>query len=374
MAQDYGSLLIESLLKAAQAGAGPLAGASGALGALTATPVGQNPVSNMTQAFTQGMQDPMAPYRIKAAQKVLNERSMEFAKQAPDDALAGYIQMNSGQLASSPTVGAAQANNASQAQSMGMQEAPQAPQQPTSSPQTSTQPNAMSLLSKLLMAGGAGLNTYAGGDSSSLINMANQAAERQALAPGRQLQNQLAEQELLGLKPLQKGEKEKIELQGMNDFFGKIADSGTKELSETSARTLGNVDSALKQINTIEKMIGENPNVLKEWNVPGNAVGQSLATMNSDLTDILGRLRSQGSITKGEENRFKGQMVKTGFGANFEDPQTAKLKITKFKSLLTDIKKSIQPSQADFSRKVNDLIARGATKEQIYRIYKEGGI
>lgn len=105
----------------------------------------------------------------------------------------------------------------------------QAPQEPIApQPGVPQQPQAPAgnnqLLGQLLTSLGAGLNTYGGGDSSAILSMANQAAERQALAPGRNIDLKLKEQEYLGLKPLQKGEAEKERYKYETEAMNKILD------------------------------------------------------------------------------------------------------------------------------------------------------
>lgn len=187
---------------------------------------------------------------------------------------------------------------------------------------------------------------------------------------GQQLDNQLKRQKLRGEEPLQIGEKEKIELVQQGKFFENIAEAANKQPSGQEATLLGNINSGLRQIDSLSSALQKDPNVFKEWVMPGNPNRAAIESMNEDVIDVLGRLRSQGAISKDEEVRFKKQLPQIGGLINIESPKVAKFKLDKLKGLLSDIKQTATPRTSDFAQKVMKLRQMGATDEQIYKAYR----
>jgi len=190
---------------------------------------------------------------------------------------------------------------------------------------------------------------------------------------GMFLDNAGKRQKLQGKEPLQDRDRELEEMKSMNKFFESSSGGSTKPLSAEAGKLLGNVNSGLAQLNTFDQALEENSNIFKEWRSPRNSTGQALKFMNEDLIDILGRFRSGGAINAEEFNSFKKQLPKIGSFMNFENSKTAKLKIQKLKSLFNDIKTSVEPKSEQMSGKIQGLLQRGATREQIYNVYKKGG-
>lgn len=173
-----------------------------------------------------------------------------------------------------------------------------------------------------------------------------------------------------GELPLSKAEKEKLEITGMNDFFKNIFTAGSNPQSAESAKLLGNVNSGIDQISQLQAQLDKNPNYFKNMNVPGNPIGQTIANMTEDLSDILGRLRSGGAINADEEKRFRKQIPSKGLSANFENPKVAKFKLQKLLSLFEEIKKTAEPRNQETASRIQQLIKAGVSQEQIYRVLK----
>lgn len=181
-------------------------------------------------------------------------------------------------------------------------------------------------------------------------------------------------QEFAGKKPLQAGEREKLDIEGMNSFYTKMAEHAGKPMAAESAKVLGNVDSGLKQIDQLMGALEQDPSVFQKWTMPGDPERSAIITMNEDLADILGRLRSGGAINKDEESRFRKQLLSIGpVRAILQDPKTAKFKLTKLKQLFSDIRQSVAPTDEGIQQKVSAALQAGFTREEVYQRLREKG-
>lgn len=210
-----------------------------------------------------------------------------------------------------------------------------------------------------------------------LIDLMSGGGYTQAMKAGqldnttKQLNQIAGVQKITGQEPLQAGKREELNITAMNTFFDNITKASDKPISAESSKLLGNVDSGIKQIDALSSALEKDPGLLKKWVAPGNAERQMVDTMLTDLSDIIGRLRSGGAITKDEEDRFRQQIPKKGL---FEDVKTSKFKLKKLRDLMSDIKQSVEPKTSELSGRVQAALQAGATREQIYKIYQAGGM
>jgi hypothetical protein len=177
----------------------------------------------------------------------------------------------------------------------------------------------------------------------------------------------LAKQQLAGEQPLQKGEREKLE----NKQFNQLFTGASKPLSDAAAKTVGNINSGLRQLDALEQSFATDPGVFTTTGL--SATGQAVRTMTEDLTDIIGRLRSGGAINKDEEKRFKGQLPAVGpIAGRIEKASTVKLKLQKLRALFSDIQSSVTPN-AGQSQRVQAALNAGFSKEEIMSAFQQRG-
>lgn len=154
--------------------------------------------------------------------------------------------------------------------------------------------------------------------------------------------------------------------------FNNLMTTGSKVSAET-AKLISNIDSGLQQIDALENAFNQDPNIFKQLATPGNASAQVVQTMADDLSDIIGRLRSQGSVTKDEEKRYKSQIPKFGFiKGRLEAPETVKFKLNKLRSLFNEVKQYSTPNN-NLKDRIQSAMAQGYSQEEVMeRLSKKG--
>jgi hypothetical protein len=117
-----------------------------------------------------------------------------------------------------------------------------------------------------------------------------------------------------------------------------------KGLNSEQQKASSNALSGLQSLETIASTLRSNPNASKLASLPGGSLVGSLTGTGeykaavANATDVIGRLRSGGAITKDEENRFLRLLPQA-----FDDPATAEYKINQVASLF---QKFASPSPA----------------------------
>ncbi len=107
-----------------------------------------------------------------------------------------------------------------------------------------------------------------------------------------------------------------------------------KGLNSEQQKASSNALSGLSSLETIASTLRSNPNASKLAALPGGSLVGSLTGTGeykaavANATDVIGRLRSGGAITKDEENRFLRLLPQA-----FDDPATAEYKINQVASL-----------------------------------------
>lgn len=388
------------------------AGMGAAAGAFAGTPVGENPMGNMGEAIKTSANNPL----LRGMQKGLSGLGEQMAMQkafaaGPEAALQQYQGMEQQEQAKQAQQQPMQNPNGTQqldqnqlqnsqsagfSQGMGMQQNPPqtSPYGPSGFESAKQQALNMAMIGRPKQQGvisqeglinklGNVLFTPSGIDAqgnytpaTALGGMfktsgADQLASQNAYnaRPDQQKAMKTWENE----QPLARSEREKLDIQGMNDFWKNIGESANKPLSAESSKLLGNVNSALKQITSLEDAFAKDKNVFKQWATPGNQTGESIKLMSEDIVDILGRLRSGGAISKDEEARFLRQLPKRGLFGNLENPKTVALKLKKLKELFSEIKSTVEPRDAGTQSRIQAALKAGATREQVYKVYREGG-
>jgi len=111
-----------------------------------------------------------------------------------------------------------------------------------------------------------------------------------------------------------------------------------KELSGTEKEKNSNLNTGLRALNKIESVIAEDPSSLSNAFLPGILQSSSTRQLNtsiSQLSDVIGRMRSGGAISEQEEARFRGFLPSTNPLAP-DDPETIAFKLNEIKQLLSD--------------------------------------
>jgi len=123
-----------------------------------------------------------------------------------------------------------------------------------------------------------------------------------------------------------------------SDFQNQGQAQGKKALSSEASKTLSNVQSGIRSLETLRQAIDSD----QRGGRPLYASG-SYKAAEDNLVDIIGRLRSGGAITSDEEDRFRDLLPK-----RFNTYKTANFKLNQLEALLNDALEGISPgSQAD---------------------------
>jgi hypothetical protein len=232
-------------------------------------------------------------------------------------------------------------------QSSASREEPQQAQSPQGvnsgiTPQVS--PEAFDALSKLLISLGAGLTAAGGGNPSGILGLAESQINRKATDEGRHLENQLKQQELLGLKPLQAGEREKAGFESQkesakqqfqialedykqnrlddrerlkSELKGTDIDTQTIELAKNSALNLVNLRSkvflkgpGLGQIGSVASFFGAGTEGRAEFDSAANQ-------FVFDVGNILGQKGR--AFTEKEQKLVREKVIQASLSAKASD-------------------------------------------------------
>lgn len=345
-------------LKQATSGT-PTEGTLNMLGALTAG-----------QTFDESQLDPLQKVTLKTAEKIRAKQVEEAAQQIPLEEILKKANINLSQQTQQFNQMAGLGPLQPQGGQPGMSQPPVAMSSAPAEQGMSGAPTTSQDQTQMDQGGQQGiLKTLA-----LLIPGVAPARAMAAALESKGLENQAKRQKIAGKEPLQEGEKEALEIEAQNSFFNNIASASNKTPSIQENALVNNLNSGISQIDALNAQLDKDPNIFKKLTAPGDPTRAAIVTMQEDVVDILGRLRSQGAITEDEVKAFKRQLPKIGLGAALENSKTAKFKLNKLRKLFNDIKETAQPRTSDFSSKINQLLQSGATREQIYRIYKEGGL
>ena len=300
---------------------------------------------NISKEVESGI-DPLQMAVLKAVQKTVGEQASEAIQMGvPPEQVLGQAGV--------PTFAGARA----------MESANKQPQKAQQSQQQSnvTINNPQGILKNLFQQ--AGVSTDENGNI--VVNQGGAFSVRAR----NQLPNAESLQRLTGQVPLQKGEKESIEIQE----FNKLLTGSNKPLSSDASKSLGNLKSGLNQVNSLIAEFESDPNLFKALNPLGER-RQIVKTMLGDLTDVLGRLRSGGAINDEEFKAFKRQLPSLGLAGKIEKASTVKFKLNKLKSLFSDIKSAVAPNEgSDVSQRMQSAIAAGFSREEIIQRLKSRG-
>lgn len=172
---------------------------------------------------------------------------------------------------------------------------------------------------------------------------------------------------------LQKEELETKKETLIDKQFNSLLTGAIKPLSIEASKTIGNIDSGLSQIASLEESFANDPTIFQTTNL--SSTGQAVDLMVSDLTDILGRLRSGGAINEEEFKSFRRQVPSKGpIKGRVEKASTVILKLKKLKSLFQDIKNRAAPNaNNEMSKRIQAARQAGFSKEQIMSSLKQGG-
>lgn len=198
-----------------------------------------------------------------------------------------------------------------------------------------------------------------------LINALPGGNIRQAEARSAQLGNIAKEQEILGQQPLQQSEREKLNIQFVNNV---LQNKGTNSLSETAAKTLTLAKNGVEQTNLLLNEFESNPNAFKSWSGPGDPRGQQIKTIRSNIADSVGRLRSGGAINKDEEKTFLNFLPKQGvISGRTENPETVVFKLKMLNKMFNDVTNGLQSGQqaSAFVQKIQRAIDQGYSPSEI---------
>lgn len=188
-------------------------------------------------------------------------------------------------------------------------------------------------------------------------------------------------QEILGQQPLQKGEREQLELQATAEFvqqeqerFDKFFDGilNPKPVASEAAKQIGLLTGAQDALNNITNVFNMDPQLLRNTARPGNPLGQKLKFWTETLANNLLRQESGAAITEDERKFIKQLVTPRGFKAVLESPETTVEKIRAISSRVNSTMNLLQPNQATQAF-VQSALGQGFSKEEVYRLLKKKG-
>jgi len=235
--------ILAALLKSSQIVGGGMAPVVGAM------PGG---AGVLPEAMIEGAQKFLKKFgEQKASEAVQQPGGLESLNQVISNSLSKQQLMNS------PTGMEAKSRNFDETQAMSQpgvpQEQPATPTTPQATPAAAPQGMPGFDIGKLLASVGAGLNTYGGGESATLLNLMNSREQQAALAPERAVDLQLKQQELEGKKPMQIGDYQKELLKQASDMQkeGRLKPSELLTKYEEATKPWTEISSAYDSMTTV---------------------------------------------------------------------------------------------------------------------------
>lgn len=207
---------------------------------------------------------------------------------------------------------------------------------------------------------------------------------------GQAIQNVQGVQEIRGHKPLQAGDREKIELENKGKLEAATATEGAKlttkdverrdkfyenldkPVSSESSRSLTFAKDIVDSSEQILKIAMENPSALKSINIPGNPFGQKLRVTISRMEQALLRYSSGATITKEEKKEIREIIPKIGLKSWLQDPTTAQFELNNLKSRFKETSDLLDP-QSPLRNEIKSLEKAGYKRTEIWEYMKHKG-
>jgi len=176
----------------------------------------------------------------------------------------------------------------------------------------------------------------------------------QAAIQGQRLQNLMSQQEILGEKPLQKGEREK-QLMELDKELQKLATTAPDALNIEQASKFAIITSGQKGLQQAASLLDQNPNLLKTGNLPGflkSQAGRQFVTAMESAYE--GQLRAVSGATLGEEE-IKRKVKQ--FGATILDsPETIRQKFSALNGFYNTAIRTADPTGIHRQRASNQTL------------------
>ena len=197
-----------------------------------------------------------------------------------------------------------------------------------------------------------------------------------------QSQAALNEQQLAGEVPLQKGEREKLTLQGLvsqskeetkrfNTFFDSILTP--KPLSEGQSKSIELLSSAQGSLNKITEIFNQDPTLLQTIATPGNQLGQTIRFHTENLANNLLRRESGAAIKEDERKFFNKLVTPRGMKAFLENPQVTLEKIQSIGDRISTGLNLLRPNKK-MNEFVKSSLKQGFSKEEVFQFLKQKGM
>lgn len=128
----------------------------------------------------------------------------------------------------------------------------------------------------------------------------------------------------------------------------------------------------LETANELASILRSNPNALKELNVPGNPLGQKVATLTQQLRMAILRKESKAAITNQEIDLFKKMGTASGIDAIIRDTSLNADLLNKMGQRFQRIYESVDPNAEDRDL-IRFLLEKEYSRKEIADILKKKG-
>jgi len=160
------------------------------------------------------------------------------------------------------------------------------------------------------------------------------------------------------------------EKQAQNKYFTEILQQ--KEMTPEANRMVGFLDSGISSLQQLQEIFDADPEQLAQLNVPGNPLGQKLATLRGELNNSILRKDSGASITKQDEELIRKFTVPTGFRAALTDTSVNKMRIQRMADNLQKQRNRALPNEGTRNF-VKEALKSGASRDEVYKFLREKG-
>lgn len=336
-------------------------------------PLIQSPLSASTKPESSSKPESNnVQFDESTADGILAKATLDAAKSAQKKQVQGLVEQG---------VDLEQITNVAMSRAINRQNQPQAPA--PAKRQAPTQMAGQQMLNGSQMLSGAG----GGGSSNEIRNPVSTALQvlfssftgiptpgaldfvrQEKIKSAEQIPMSRAKKEELGYGLL--AEYNKQELKSVNDFFSNIMEQ--KPLSAESAKGVSLARSAKNSLEAIDSVFQQDPKALRNWDRPGNAIGQQLRVLRDNIENSLLRIESGAAISEDEKKFIRTLTTPQGIKAFLEDPSTTRLKIQQIRDKLDGYLNLIDPNYQT-RQFVQNALAQGKSKAEIITFLRQKG-
>lgn len=160
----------------------------------------------------------------------------------------------------------------------------------------------------------------------------------------------------------------KNDMTRMDTFFTNLNKAPSGEVGKSLMQLDSGINAADQMLDILEK----NPGSFSRMNVIGDAFGQQLGTLATQLKSAILRGEGGATLTNSEIEMVKKISPKTGLSAFGEDPRTAMFKLQQIRNKMDNGRKIYRPDQST-REMITTMQKAGHTKQSIWEFLKTQG-